>query len=354
MTEHGLEKLLSGLRDLSIAAVGDFCVDHYLHIDPAIRDESRETGLPIHQVVETRALPGGAASVLANLAALGVGRVVPVGVIGEDGPGFDLAAALTAAGVDLSRLTRSASRPTPTYLKPVVPREDGLLDELSRYDVFPREPLGAEEEQSLLAAVREELGRCGALIISDYGETGKAGLISPAVRAGLLSMARERPERVFFADSRLRVGDFPDCCIKPNALEAAALLGGDLTEDSPIEDLRAAARALTARTRRPVFLTLGERGLIAASREEVRHVPGFPLQDPIDPVGAGDAVTAAVTAALAVGAAVAEAGLLGVLAASVTVGKLGECGTASPQEIRARLAEYTRVHPDFARGNVPE
>ncbi|MHC4917356.1 MAG: bifunctional heptose 7-phosphate kinase/heptose 1-phosphate adenyltransferase [Planctomycetota bacterium] len=354
MNRARLDEVIERLRGVAVAVVGDFCVDRYLHLDPSIRDDSRETGLPIHQVVGARSLPGGAASVLANLAALGVGRVVPVGIIGEDGSGFELAAALAASGVDLSRLQRSGSRATPTYIKPVVPRADGLLDELSRYDVFPREPLGEEEEKSLLAAVREELDNCGALIISDYGEAGKSGVISPAVRDGLLSMARERPERVFFADSRLRVGDFSDCCIKPNALETAALLDGDLTEDSPIDDLRSAARDLTARTRRPVFLTLGERGLIAASGEEARHVPGFPLRDPIDPVGAGDAVTASVTAALAVGAAAAEAGLFGVLAASVTVGKLGECGTASPEEIRTRFAEYARAHPDSATGGAPQ
>ena len=353
MNASRLEEILGKIASVAVAVIGDFCVDRYLHLDPSIRDDSRETGLPIHQVVGTRSLPGGAASVLANLAALGVGRVVPVGIIGEDGSGFELAAALGALGVDTSRLQRSRSRTTPTYIKPVVTREDGLLDELSRYDVFPREPLAAEAEQSLLEAVRDELDRCGALIISDYGEAGKSGLISPAVRAGLLNLARERPEKVFFADSRLRVGDFPDCCIKPNALEASALLGGSLTEDSPIYELGAAARGLTARTRRPVFLTLGERGLIAASGEKVHHVPGFRLGEPIDPVGAGDAVTASVTAALAAGAEVPEAGLFGVLAASITVGKLGECGTAAPEEMRARGVEYARVHPDSSGGDTP-
>ena len=79
-----------------------------------------------------------------------------------------------------------------------------------------------------------------------------------------------------------------------------------------------------------------------------RHLPGFALPGPIDPVGAGDAVTAAAAAALAAGASAAEAGLLGVLAASVTVEKIGECGTASPDEVRARFAEYARAHPTVA------
>ncbi len=344
MDAKELERILARLGELSVAVVGDFCLDRYLHIDPSIRDDSRETGLPIHQVVKTRGLPGGAGAVLADLAALGLGRVAPVGFIGRDGSGFELTAALAELGVDLGRLRRSASRPTPTFTKPVVPETGGPPRELSRFDVFPREPLAPEEEKLILDGAAAELERSDALIISDYGEAGKAGVATPAVREGLLALAAEGPEKIIFVDSRLHIGEFPGCSIKPNAREAAELLGRELDEESPLDELSAAARELTARTGRPVFLTLGERGILAAAGAEARHVPGFPLSGPIDPVGAGDAVTAAVSSALAAGAAPLDAALFGVLASSVTVQKIGETGTAGPDEVRARFAEHLRVH----------
>jgi len=92
-------------------------------------------------------------------------------------------------------------------------------------------------------------------------------------------------------------------------------------------------------------VTLGERGILAATADGARHVPGFPPAGPLDPVGAGDAVTAAVTCALAAGAAPDDAALFGVLVSSIAVERIGETGTATPEQVRARFAEYRRVCP---------
>src|SRR5512135_192243 len=78
MNAPELERILAGLPGLAVAVLGDFGLDRYLAIDPDIQDLSAETGLPIHQVVAVRNSPGGGGVVLANLAALGVGKVLPV------------------------------------------------------------------------------------------------------------------------------------------------------------------------------------------------------------------------------------------------------------------------------------
>ena len=51
-----------------IAVVGDFCLDRYLEIDPARQEISIETNLPVHNVVNVRSQPGGAGTILNNLA----------------------------------------------------------------------------------------------------------------------------------------------------------------------------------------------------------------------------------------------------------------------------------------------
>ena len=56
-----------------------------------------------------------------NLVALGVGRVLPVAVIGDDGEGYELRQALEMqSGVDLTYLLADRSRRTPTYTKPLL------------------------------------------------------------------------------------------------------------------------------------------------------------------------------------------------------------------------------------------
>src|SRR5438477_8339254 len=85
MTSSRFHAIARRYPNLRIAILGDFCLDRYLEIDPAKHELSLETGLPVHNVVNVRAQPGGAGTILNNLSALGVGAIFPIGFIGEDG-----------------------------------------------------------------------------------------------------------------------------------------------------------------------------------------------------------------------------------------------------------------------------
>ena len=100
----------AGLR---IAVLGDFCLDRYLEIDPARRKPRSKPGCASINVTRVRAQPGGAGTVLNNLVALGVGRILPLGFAGDDGEGFELVRAMQAMpGVRMDRFLqrRSAAR----------------------------------------------------------------------------------------------------------------------------------------------------------------------------------------------------------------------------------------------------
>jgi bifunctional ADP-heptose synthase (sugar kinase/adenylyltransferase) len=75
MNSDRFEAITSQYPRLRVAVVGDFCLDRYLEIDPARQEVSIETGLPVYNVTNVRAQPGGAGTVLNNLVALGVGAV---------------------------------------------------------------------------------------------------------------------------------------------------------------------------------------------------------------------------------------------------------------------------------------
>jgi bifunctional ADP-heptose synthase (sugar kinase/adenylyltransferase) len=79
---------------------------------------------------------------------------------------------------------------------------------------------------------------------------------------------------------------------------------------------------------------LAEGGIIGATSEgEATHSPALPVRGEIDIVGAGDAVTANLAAALAGGAELSEALALANAGASVVIHKLGTTGTASVEEM---------------------
>src|SRR5436309_8765739 len=108
MTGARFQAVTERYRELSIAVLGDFCLDRYLEIDPARQEVSLETGLPVHNVVNVRAQPGGAGTIVNNLSALGVGAILPVGFAGEDAEGMELWKALEARpGVQLNCFVRT-------------------------------------------------------------------------------------------------------------------------------------------------------------------------------------------------------------------------------------------------------
>ena len=135
MTPERLRAITSRYPALRVAVVGDFCLDRYLEIDPLRRETSIETGLPVHNVVRVRAQPGGAGTIVNNLVALGVGRIVPVSFCGDDGEGYELRRELAALpGVELDHFVTTPERRTFTYCKPIVVETGREPVELSRLD----------------------------------------------------------------------------------------------------------------------------------------------------------------------------------------------------------------------------
>jgi sugar/nucleoside kinase (ribokinase family) len=138
------------------------------------------------------------------------------------------------------------------------------------------------------------------------------------------------------ADSRHSLKGFPPVVFKMNAAELRALTG--MSDASGLTEIRAAAAELARRNGRPVFVTLAERGIVGALPDgQTDHIPSLPLRGEIDIVGAGDSVTANLTAALAAGAGLREAIELANAAASIVIHQLGTTGTASVEQLRELL-----------------
>jgi sugar/nucleoside kinase (ribokinase family) len=147
---------------------------------------------------------------------------------------------------------------------------------------------------------------------------------------------------VFLADSRRHIGLFRNSIAKPNRSELLAALQEAARADDSGEshaDVRSAARALSRRSGRSVYATVGPDGIIYADGESSQHIPGIHVAGPIDIVGAGDSTTAGIVSALCARATPAQAAHLGCLVASITIQQLGVTGTATPQQIRERFRE---------------
>ncbi|MCD6289189.1 MAG: hypothetical protein J7M34_01705 [Anaerolineae bacterium] len=334
LTFQRLEELLSMLSKARVLLIGDLCLDAYWYADMTRSELSRETPrFPLPIVAESYS-PGGAANVAANLAALGVGRVQAIGVLGEDWRGDILTHELIDRSIDLSAVVRSSQRTTATYIKPIRRGYDGVWQEDSRLDFQDVEPLPAELEDAVVAAARKAVKTADAVVIGDQLDPGT---VTPRVRAALIELAEAHPERPFIVDSRKHISEFRGMILKPNELELAQAMRRSLEEALDRTTVSEMGQSLARRAGRPCFVTIGADGVLLCDECDVIHIPAAPVRPPLDIVGAGDAFLAASSAALAVGATLEEAGILGNLAAAVVVEKLNQTGTASPGELRERL-----------------
>jgi rfaE bifunctional protein kinase chain/domain len=332
MNSARLAALLERFPQQTVLVVGDFFLDKYLDLDPALSETSLETGLEAYQVANVRCYPGAAGTVTNNLRALDV-QVLALGVIGDDGEGDDLLRALARIGVDGAGLLRVPSRFTPTYLKPMLRQADGPARELNRLDTKNRTLLPAALEDEVIARLRRLLPHVQGVVISDQATEANCGVITDRVRAELSALAAAHPSVPMAADSRGRIGLFRQVMVKPNAHEAAAATG--------LPDPAAAGRALRRLTERPVVVTHGDQGVYLFDEAGERHVPAVPVTGPIDVCGAGDSTMAGLVATLCAGGTLAEAALVGNLTASLTIQQLGVTGTASRAQVLARLAQAT-------------
>jgi rfaE bifunctional protein kinase chain/domain len=333
--------ITSRYPQLKIAVVGDFCLDRYLEIDPARTEISLETGLEVYNVVRVRGQPGGAGTILNNLVAMGIGQLFAVGFCGEDGEGWELRRALaTLPGVNLGGFLTTPLRRTFVYCKPLLVEADRPPRELNRLDFKNWSPTPRELQEELAARVGQLAASVDALVLLDQVDAPDTGVVTRLVARAAHSAVSRRPELVTLADSRRGVHDWPALGFKMNVDELARSFK---TQSVDLKDVKNLAAELARANGQPTFVTLANHGIVgAAPGRPAEHVPAHPVRSAIDVVGAGDAVTANLAAALAAGATVCEAMQLAMAAASVVVHQLGTTGTASVEQV-ANLLESVRL-----------
>jgi rfaE bifunctional protein kinase chain/domain len=285
-------------------------------------------------VVRVRSQPGAAGTILNNLVALRVATIYPVGFCGVDGEGFELRQALAAKpGVRLDHFVETDQRRTFTYCKPLVMEPGKTPRELNRLDSKNWSPTPGSVRLQLRAGLEAIATQVDAIIVMDQVDVAETGVVSTDILKAINQIAKQRPELLIIADSRRSLRDYPLVAFKMNRTELGALTGA--RADMKIADIQGAAAKLARANARPVFVTLSEQGIVGADADgNTEHVPALPVRGEIDIVGAGDAVTANLTSALASGASVREAIEFANAAASIVIHQLGTTGTASVAQLR--------------------
>lgn len=339
-----LDSILQRLPETRIAVLGDYCLDIYWFVDEARSEKSLETGLMTRPVRTQRYSLGGAGNVVNNLIALGCGNVSSLGVVGDDPWGREMTRLLNELGVDTSdMLVQGDDWATLAYNKPHID-----LEESNRFDFGNFNQLALETAALLLARLEVALQTVDVVIIN---QQVREGIHSTGFRHGLVGLMSRFPGQIFISDSRHFSKEYEGSYLKINDHEATLLCGKEYPPEELVsrEDVLAAVHTLYGRFAQPVMVTRGARGVAVADAAGVHEIPGIQAIGEIDTVGAGDSALAGISLGLAAGCAPSVAAQLGNLAAAVTIHKLNQTGTASPQEVLDLIHEAAYVfHPELA------
>lgn len=324
--------LLQGVERCSVAVLGDFCLDAYWSLHEDATEISVETGLPVRHVKSQRYSLGGAGNVLANLAAIGVGRVRAIGVSGKDPFGVKLRELIGEQGCSTEGIVVDPEWQTMVYAKPCIGESEQSRIDFGAFNVPRQDSIDEILRQMVIAAEQDDV------VILNQQVDG--GLSSPAVINRMNAVMAKRRSTKFLVDARHHPEKYEGAMLKLNMHEAARLLNKTTVKADEESDALASEFALSinALTGEAAFITRGDRGMAVAQDGSFTLIPAFTVEGATDPVGAGDTVVASVAAALAAGATPVKAGVLANLAAMITVKKLQTTGTASVPEILAAVA----------------
>lgn len=326
--------MLAQLPDFTktrVLVIGDVMLDRYWH--GAVSRISPEAPVPVVKVGENKHIPGGAANVAMNVAALGA-NVTLLGLVGSDEPAAILAKLLHEANIQF----QFAPTDLPTITKLRILSQHQQLIRLDFEEAYPAECL-----PDLHALYAEQIKHTDVVIFSDYGK----GALAQAEPLIALAQAMQIP---VFVDPK--VDDLAHyrgaTLVTPNLKEFQQCVGPAKTDEEIV--LKGTALLKSAGIQH-LLVTRGEDGMTLLSQDQEPVHQHTQAREVFDVTGAGDTVMAALATAYASGCDLPEAARIANIAAGIVVGKLGTA-SVSRAELLAAVAHDERLkifNPDELR-----
>jgi D-beta-D-heptose 7-phosphate kinase/D-beta-D-heptose 1-phosphate adenosyltransferase len=326
MQSERLFALLNGFHAARVIVLGDIMLDRFIY--GSVERISPEAPIPVVNVERVSDMPGGAANVARNIAALGA-RATLIGVVGEDTWAADLKEQLGASPTIEAQLITDSSRPTTVKTRYVA---DG--QQVMRADRESKTALSPEVQRRVLEVFAASLPDAHVIVLSDYAK----GVLSDALTREAIGLAKAAGKILIVDPKSKNLARYRGATLlTPNRLELQQATGQDCHTDHEVE--AAAQRVLEQEICDWLVVTRGKDGMsVVGAESPAIHLPTAARQV-FDVSGAGDTVVAAIALSLAAGAEVVQAAELANIAAGIVVGKRGTA-TVTTGEVIAALTPF--------------
>ncbi|MGZ8191925.1 MAG: bifunctional D-glycero-beta-D-manno-heptose-7-phosphate kinase/D-glycero-beta-D-manno-heptose 1-phosphate adenylyltransferase HldE [Methylobacter sp.] len=317
-----------------IIVIGDVMLDRYW--SGYASRISPEAPVPVVRVKAIEDRIGGAGNVAFNIARLG-GKVILLGVVGNDREGEILKELLEAEGVDCDFIVENSIRSICKL------RVMAQHQQLIRVD-FEDTPINFDRDELLTKLVRY-LPQNDVIVFSDYAKgtlTHISDYIVQAKQTGIKILVD--PKGVDY--QRYAEADL----ITPNLSELLAVVGTCENEDSLIEKGRDLLRQYQIPA---LLLTRGEAGMTLIQESQVHSLPAQ-AKEVFDVTGAGDTVIAVMALSIALDMSLYDAMYLSILASGIVVGKLGTSTVSMEELIRAMHGDRDSLYGIVSEDELAE
>jgi len=316
-------KIVQNLGSPKVLLAGDFLLDVYVYGD-ALRI-SPEAPVPVLKVIKKEHRPGGAASVAADLSALGA-KTFCMGILGKD-LNAKILKSLLGGDTDISGFIEIADRPTITKQRFVGLAQHIHPQQLLRVDEENDGVLNDEIYKNFLEQFKSLLEKSDIVCLQDYHK----GFFEENFCKNLIKLAKHAGKKVLIDPApKADFAKYSDAsAITPNRLEASIASGIDIKS---IDDAAKAAEILLKKLNlEAVIITLDKDGAYLKTDSIAEHIPTV-IRKVYDVSGAGDMVLAAIAAVLAAGIDYKTAVQIANVAGGIEVEKFGTA-TVSIDEI---------------------
>jgi rfaE bifunctional protein kinase chain/domain len=321
-------KLVQKFKKATLLVVGDIMIDEFIW--GTVSRISPEAPVPVVAVTHEDLLLGGAANVVHNVHSLG-GRVLLVGLIGDDQMGEKIKELLAEQGIDRGGLVVEANRPTTVKTRIIAHSQ-----QVVRFDRESRESISTQSQERLLDYIDTHWDRVDGVIIADYGK----GLIIPDLMDFIMNKKRVDGKLVAVDPKVNNFAFYTGATIlTPNRYEAEAAAGKEIQDEESLMEVGNQLLELFAS--QAILITRGEEGMALFEREGTVIAVPTVAKEVYDVTGAGDTVISALTLALAAGSTFPEAAVVANYAAGIVVGKVGTA-TVTPAELKEAFAGRAR------------
>lgn len=317
VTPGNIESILRKMRDMKVVVIGDYILDRY-HFCEAT-GVAGEGPMMALRAMAKKEYDGGAAIIARHAASLGA-RTTLITALSRDNDSHQVSLRLQADGIE----TLASD-----HRRQLVAKNRYVVDDqkVLKVDEGSNAPLDTRREAVLADQIAAVASDAACVIFADFGY----GMITPGLLDRVMPTLR-RSVPIITADvsgkqaNLLRFKSVDLLCptereVRETLSDFSSGIGAVVSELLRTTDVRSA------------LITLGKQGLVACEwpngtwqesngRLSTEYLPALSTRA-IDPLGAGDALLATASLALAAGATLAQAAFIGSLAAACEVQRIG-------------------------------